>query len=107
MSRITAGVLCLALASCNPEVSGPPGGPGGGGGDNGGGGGGSGGGGGGGGGSGDPGTCAEAAASKSYIGCDYWPTVTPNGVWDPFDFAVVVANSGSSSASVTITGPNG
>src|SRR5215475_14113234 len=29
----------------------------------------------------DPTTCAEAAMSKSYIGCDYWPTVTANAVW--------------------------
>ena len=25
-------------------------------------------------------TCADAAASKSYVGCDYWPTVTGNNV---------------------------
>src|SRR5262245_18895684 len=38
----------------------------------------------------DPKTCDEAAANKSYIGCDYWPTVTANAVWNIFDFAVVV-----------------
>ena len=32
-------------------------------------------------------------SSKSYIGCDYWPTVTANSVWSIFDFAVVVANT--------------
>jgi hypothetical protein len=55
----------------------------------------------------DPKTCAEAAMSRSYVGCDYWPTVVANNVWSIFDYAVVVANAGSSTASVTITGPNG
>jgi hypothetical protein len=54
----------------------------------------------------DPATCAEAAANKSYIGCDYWPTVTANAVWSIFDFAVVVSNSGANAANVTVTGPN-
>jgi len=40
--------------------------------------------------------CAEAAVSQSYIGCEYWPTVTRNsqlGVFGgSFDFAVAVAN---------------
>jgi IgGFc binding protein len=54
---------------------------------------------------GDPATCAEAAAARSYVGCDYWPTITPNTGIDPtFDFAVVVANIGSVDASVTVTG---
>ncbi len=52
-------------------------------------------------------TCAQAIASKSYIGCDYWPTVTPNPVWSIFDFAVVVANTQGSVAKVTVTGPGG
>jgi len=56
---------------------------------------------------GDPKTCEEALATKSYIGCDYWPTVTPNPVWSIFDFAVVVANNAESEANLTITGPNG
>jgi hypothetical protein len=55
----------------------------------------------------DPQTCAEAAANKSYIGCDYWPTVVANSVWSIFDFAVVVSNPGSGAATVTVTGPNG
>jgi hypothetical protein len=54
----------------------------------------------------DPQTCAEAAANKSYIGCDYWPTVVANPVWSIFDFAVVVSNPGTNSATVTVTGPN-
>ena len=64
-------------------------------------------GGGGGSGSGDPVTCADAALQKSYVGCDYWPTVTPNAVSSDFDFAVVVANTATSDAMVTITGPSG
>ncbi len=55
----------------------------------------------------DPKTCAEAAASKSYVGCDYWPTVLANNVWSIFDYAVVVANAGTSTAQVTVTGPGG
>jgi hypothetical protein len=52
-------------------------------------------------------TCAQAAASKSYIGCDYWPTVLANSVWSTFDFTVVVANTQGSPAEVTVTGPGG
>jgi IgGFc binding protein len=54
---------------------------------------------------GDPTTCAEAAANKTYIGCDFWPTVTANNVWGVFDFTAVVANAGTTMASVTVTGP--
>jgi len=53
----------------------------------------------------DPTTCAEAAQSHSYVGCDYWPTVTANIVWSIFDFAVVVANTGADTATVHVTGP--
>jgi hypothetical protein len=53
----------------------------------------------------DPSTCEEAARTRSYVGCDYWPTVTPNMVQDVFDFAVAVANVGTEDAEVTITGP--
>jgi hypothetical protein len=50
-----------------------------------------------------PGTCAEAAASQSYVGCDFWPTVVLNPVWSVFDFAAVVANTGAAAAQVTAT----
>ncbi len=53
---------------------------------------------------GDPTTCAEAAAGKTYIGCDFYPTVTANTVWSIFDFAAVVANAGMTAATVTVTG---
>jgi hypothetical protein len=55
---------------------------------------------------GDPTTCTEASSSHSYIGCDYWPTVTANNVWSIFDYAVVVANGQTTTATVTVTGPS-
>jgi hypothetical protein len=55
----------------------------------------------------DPTTCAEAASIHSYVGCDFWPTVTANSVWSIFDFAAVAANAGASTAHITVTGPNG
>ncbi len=51
----------------------------------------------------DPTTCAEAAARRTYIGCDFWPTVTANAVWPVFNFAAVAANTGSETANVTVT----
>jgi hypothetical protein len=56
---------------------------------------------------GDPKTCDDAAKLKTYIGCDYWPTVVANNVWSIFDFAAVVANAGDTPADITVTGPNG
>jgi hypothetical protein len=55
----------------------------------------------------DPVNCQEAAQFKTYVGCDYWPTVTSNLVQDIFDFTVAVANVGTETANVTVTGPNG
>jgi IgGFc binding protein len=52
----------------------------------------------------DPVDCNEAAMLKSYIGCDYWPTVNANAVWSVFDFAVVISNPGMADAHVTVTG---
>ena len=54
----------------------------------------------------DPETCEEAKTTRSYVGCDYWATVTVNPVWSIFDFAVVVANTGTKDATVTVTGPS-
>lgn len=53
---------------------------------------------------GDPKDCADAKTSKSYVGCDYYPTVTANGVWSVFDFAVVVSNVGTAPADIMVTG---
>ena len=50
----------------------------------------------------DPVTCEQASASKTYIGCDFWPTVTDNIVFLDFDFAVAVANTGSAPADVKV-----
>jgi IgGFc binding protein len=50
----------------------------------------------------DPVTCDQAAANKTYIGCDFWPTVTDNIVFQTFDFAVAVANTGDDPADVTV-----
>lgn len=52
--------------------------------------------------------CSDAAASNSYIGCEYWPVVTSNSqVASEFTPAIVVANPQQSAASVTVTGPDG
>lgn len=50
----------------------------------------------------NPETCALAATYKSYVGCEFWPTVTYNPVYDVFDFAAVVANPGMAEAEVTV-----
>lgn len=49
------------------------------------------------------GDCAPDALSASYIGCDYYPTVTPNIVDPTFSFAVAVSNTTDEPAQVTIT----
>jgi len=54
-----------------------------------------------------PSTAPRPRSFKTYVGCDYWPTQGGNAVADVFDFAVAVANVGTDTANVTITGPNG
>ena len=49
------------------------------------------------------GACAMDVLTASYIGCDYFPTVTPNVVSEAFDFAVAVSNTSGAAAKVTIT----
>jgi hypothetical protein len=51
-----------------------------------------------------PKTCQESQYSHSYIGCDYWPTVTLNPVYTGFDFAVAVSNPQNMSVNVTVSG---
>lgn len=51
-----------------------------------------------------PETCQESKDRNSYIGCDYWPTVTLNPVYEQFDYAVAVSNPHAGSVTVTITG---
>jgi hypothetical protein len=48
------------------------------------------------------GDCAPHTLGKSYIGCEYFPTITGNEVNDGFQFAVAVSNTSSSVANVTI-----
>jgi hypothetical protein len=57
------------------------------------------------------GECSPGALGTNYYGCEYWPTVTPNGLGDMggsyvagcFHFAVVVANASAETADVTVT----
>jgi hypothetical protein len=49
------------------------------------------------------GDCSPVALGSSYVGCDYFPTVTPNPVFSGFHFAVAVANAGQAEANVTVT----
>jgi hypothetical protein len=49
-------------------------------------------------------TCEEAAAARSYVGCDYWPTVTGNLVIEDYHFAVAIANVADAPANVRIEG---
>ncbi len=52
--------------------------------------------------------CDDAAASNSYIGCEYWPVTTLNSqVNRDFSPAVVVSNPQSSPVTITVTGPGG
>jgi hypothetical protein len=53
----------------------------------------------------DPQTCDEAASSHSYVGCEFWPTITANPVYVEFDPAVIVANGTGQDAMVTVDGP--
>jgi len=48
--------------------------------------------------------CEDAAASHSYIGCEYWPVFTSNSQLDPvFKPAVVIANPNLIDAHVTVS----
>jgi hypothetical protein len=49
------------------------------------------------------GVCSPATLGDGYVGCEYYPTVTPNPVYSGFHFAVAVANSGDTDASVIVT----
>lgn len=51
-----------------------------------------------------PQTCAEALAQQSYIGCEYWPTISSNSqLFSGFEFAIVAANPTDSPSTVTVT----
>jgi hypothetical protein len=51
-----------------------------------------------------PETCAESKFRNSYIGCDYWPTVTLNPVYEGFSYAVAVSNPQKNPVTVTVEG---
>ncbi len=48
------------------------------------------------------GACAPQYLGRSYTGCEYFPTVTGQGVSNAFQFAVVVANTTSETITATI-----
>ncbi len=49
------------------------------------------------------GACSVAEIGSSYVGCDYYPTVTINPVFSGFSFAVAVANTGTEAARVVVS----
>jgi hypothetical protein len=49
------------------------------------------------------GECGLKALGTSYIGCDYFPTVTGNLVSNAFHFAVAVSNTSATPANILIT----
>ncbi len=52
------------------------------------------------------GACTPTNLGTSYVGCEYWPTVTRNSVWkDSFQFAVAMASTTSDPTTITIDGP--
>ena len=50
------------------------------------------------------GDCAPQVLGTSYIGCEYYPTVTGNTAGTSFDFAIAIANTAGGDAMVTIDG---
>lgn len=50
------------------------------------------------------GVCSWGSLGTSYVGCDYYPTVTVNnGVWQGFAFAATLSNLGETAANVVVT----
>jgi hypothetical protein len=50
------------------------------------------------------GVCSPDNLGTSYIGCDYYPTVTGNTAGEAFDYAVAIANTTMTDADITIDG---
>ena len=49
--------------------------------------------------------CDDAALGRSYLGCDYWPTITANSqLGSAFEFGVVLSNPQTYAVQATITG---
>lgn len=55
----------------------------------------------------DPRTCEEAVANRTYLGCEYFPTVLGNVVSPEFDYTVIVANPTDEAADLAVEGPGG
>jgi len=49
------------------------------------------------------GDCDLSNVYQSYIGCDYYPTITLNPVWSGFAFAVAISNTSEKPTDVVIT----
>jgi hypothetical protein len=49
------------------------------------------------------GACSLNEVHDSYIGCDYYPTMTLNPVWSGFAFAVAISNTASEPTNVIVT----
>lgn len=53
------------------------------------------------------GPCSPAELGRSYLGCEYWPTVTMNGVFEEaFDFSVALGSTSAEVTNVHIEGPD-
>jgi hypothetical protein len=50
------------------------------------------------------GPCSPSELGHSYVGCEYYPTVTGNTVSPSFDFAVVISNTSDKRAEIIIDG---
>jgi hypothetical protein len=50
------------------------------------------------------GACTPSELGESYVGCDYWPTVTGNIVSQHYEFAISVSNTTTTRATVRIDG---
>ncbi len=50
------------------------------------------------------GACTTQSLGRSYTGCEYFPTVTGQGVSNAFEFAVAVSNTAGETVTVTIDG---
>jgi IgGFc binding protein len=50
------------------------------------------------------GPCSRVALGRSYIGCEYYPTIIGQQVNDDFQFAVAIGNTSAEAAQVTIDG---
>jgi hypothetical protein len=50
------------------------------------------------------GACSPQSLGQTYLGCEYYPTVTGNPVEQTYDFAVVVSNTAGVDAMITIEG---